>query len=103
EGVFIVGSGMSFHNMRGFGDPRAHPISEQFDAWLREAAVQAPAERDALLTAWSKAPAARLSHPREEHLLPLMVVAGAAGEDRGAVAYSGRYAGVQVSAYQFGA
>jgi len=103
EGVFIVGSGMSFHNMRGFGDPRAYAISEQFDAWLRETAVQPPAERDARLTQWSKAPAARLSHPREEHLLPLMVVAGAAGEDRGAVAYSGRYAGVQVSAYQFGA
>lgn len=103
EGVFIAGSGMPFHNMRGFNDPRGLAVSEQFDAWLREAAVQAPAERDARLIQWARAPAARLAHPREEHLLPLMVVAGAAGEDRGAVAYSGRYAGVQLSGYQFGA
>lgn len=103
EGVFIIGSGMPFHDMRGFGYAHGLAASEQFDAWLREAAVQAPAERDARLTRWARAPAARLAHPREEHLLPLMVVAGAAGEDRGAVAYSGRYAGVQVSGYQFGA
>jgi aromatic ring-opening dioxygenase catalytic subunit (LigB family) len=101
--VLIVGSGMPFHDMRGFGDPRAYPISEQFDAWLREAAVQEPAERDARLVEWAKAPAARRSHPREEHLLPLMVVAGAAGSDRGSIPYSGRYMGVQVSAVQFGA
>jgi aromatic ring-opening dioxygenase catalytic subunit (LigB family) len=103
EGVFIIGSGMTFHNMRGFGDPRAFAVSEQFDAWLRETGTLEAAGRDARLVAWAKAPAARQAHPREEHLLPLMVVAGAAGADRGTVAYSGRYAGVQVSAYQFGA
>jgi len=102
EGVFIIGSGMTFHNLRAFGDPRAFAVSEQFDAWLRETGTLAPAERDARLAAWSRAPAARQAHPREEHLLPLMVVAGAAGADRGTVAYSGRYGGVQVSAYQFG-
>ncbi|HZN95391.1 MAG TPA: class III extradiol ring-cleavage dioxygenase, partial [Myxococcales bacterium] len=102
EGVFIIGSGMTFHNLRAFGDPRAFAVSEQFDDWLRETGTLAPAERDARLAAWSRAPAARQAHPREEHLLPLMVVAGAAGADRGTVAYSGRYGGVQVSAYQFG-
>ena len=45
---------------------------------------------------------ARLAHPREEHLLPLMVVAGAAGEDRGRVAFNGTFAGVRLSAYHFG-
>ncbi|HEY8211594.1 MAG TPA: class III extradiol ring-cleavage dioxygenase [Myxococcaceae bacterium] len=102
EGVFIVGSGMPFHNLRAFGDPRALPASQQFDAWLQEACVLAPAERDARLTAWSKAPAARVAHPREEHLLPLMVVAGAAGPELGTVPYSGVYQGWQVSAFQFG-
>ena len=91
EGVFIVGSGMSYHNMRGFGDPRSLAVSETFDGWLREAATADPGERDRRLAEWSGAPAARLAHPREEHLLPLMVAAGAAGADRGTVAWNGSF------------
>ena len=102
EGVFIIGSGMTFHNLRAFRDPRARPVAETFDAWLREAATAAPAERAAKLTAWSQAPAARLAHPREEHLIPLMVVAGAAGDDAGTVAFTGGFAGIRLSAYHYG-
>ena len=43
EGVFIVGSGMTFHNLRAFRDPRAAPVSEAFDAWLRESRCSTPA------------------------------------------------------------
>ena len=46
--------------------------------------------------------AARVAHPREEHLLPLMVVAGAAGSDRGRVAFDGSLQGLPLSAYHFG-
>ena len=46
--------------------------------------------------------AARLCHPREEHLLPLMVVAGAAGADRGTVGYGSVAMGVRLSSYHFG-
>jgi aromatic ring-opening dioxygenase catalytic subunit (LigB family) len=102
EGVFIVGSGMTFHNLRAFGDPRARPVSETFDAWLREAATLPARERDERLAQWSAAPAARLAHPREEHLLPLMVIAGAAGEDPGTVGYNGTILGLRLSAYHFG-
>ena len=102
EGIFIVGSGMTYHDLRGFGSGRSGPVSEEFDAWLREAGTREQPERDRLLAAWSKAPAARLAHPREEHLLPLMVVAGAAGADRGSVAYQGSVMGARLSAYQFG-
>jgi aromatic ring-opening dioxygenase catalytic subunit (LigB family) len=102
EGVFIVGSGMTFHDLRGFG-PRGVASSEAFDAWLRDAATRPAAERDLLLQRWSAAPAARQAHPREEHLAPLFVVAGAAGEDRGRLAYNGTFAGVRLSAYEFGA
>ena len=103
EGVFIVGSGMSYHNMRGFRDPRARPVAEVFDAWLRDAAIAPPAERAANLTAWAKAPEARGAHPREEHLIPLMVIVGAAGDDPGTVAYNKTYAGLRLSAYHYGA
>jgi aromatic ring-opening dioxygenase catalytic subunit (LigB family) len=102
EGVFIVGSGMSFHNLRAFRDPRARPISEEFDAWLRESLVLPQGPRDGRLVDWALAPQARLCHPREEHLLPLMVVAGAAGADRGTVGYGSVAMGVRLSSYHFG-
>ena len=102
EGVFIVGSGMSFHNLRSFGDPRAPAIAEEFDAWLKNAATAEPPARDQELARWSNAPHARQVHPREEHLIPLLVVAGAAGADRGVTAFTGTFMGVRISAYHFG-
>ena len=101
EGVFIVGSGMTYHNLRGFG-PQGRPVSEAFDAWLRETAALDPQSRDARLMEWESAPSARAAHPREEHLLPLMVVAGAAGSDRGTLDYNGAILGLRLSAYHFG-
>ncbi len=104
EGVLIIGSGMSFHNMRGYGDPRYTPVSKVFDDWLT-AAVESPAsERDALLRRWSEAPHARECHPprAEEHLLPLMVVAGAAGDDPGRKVYSQVVMDTTLSAFRFG-
>jgi aromatic ring-opening dioxygenase catalytic subunit (LigB family) len=102
EGVFILGSGMTFHNLRAFTDPRSAPVSEAFDEWLRQSATLEPDERNRRLAQWTKAPAARLAHPREEHLLPLMVIAGAAGADRGTVPYNATYMGLRLSAYHFG-
>jgi aromatic ring-opening dioxygenase catalytic subunit (LigB family) len=102
EGVLLIGSGMSYHNMRGFGSERGLAASETFDAWLREAALAEPARRDAELTRWSEAPAARAAHPREEHLLPLMVVAGAAGADRGRLGFDGAWGRVRLSAFHYG-
>jgi aromatic ring-opening dioxygenase catalytic subunit (LigB family) len=101
EGVFIVGSGMSYHNLRAFG-PAGRAPSAAFDAWLVDAAAQPEEERAQRLAAWSRAPSARQAHPREEHLLPLMVVAGAAGADRGRTAYSGTLLGLRLSAIHFG-
>jgi aromatic ring-opening dioxygenase catalytic subunit (LigB family) len=102
EGVFILGSGMSFHNLRAMGDPRAAAVSEAFDGWLKKAVTADAETRDAQLIAWEKAPAARASHPREEHLLPLMVIAGAAGGDVGTVPYNGSMMGWRLSAVHFG-
>ncbi|MBF0626721.1 MAG: dioxygenase [Magnetococcales bacterium] len=104
EGVSIMGSGMSFHNMRGYGDPMFGPISDAFDQWLT-ATVETEAElRAERLIHWEQAPAARLSHPprAEEHLLPLMLVAGAAGEDHGQRVFSDRVMETTLSAFRFG-
>ena len=103
EGVLIVGSGMSFHNMRGYGDPRFGSVSDEFDAWLTRT-VQAPArEREAALAHWEQAPSARLSHPvgGEEHLLPLMLVAGAANDSSGRKLFSDRVMETTLSAFGF--
>ncbi|MEZ4366683.1 MAG: class III extradiol ring-cleavage dioxygenase [Kofleriaceae bacterium] len=102
EGVFILGSGLSFHDLRALRDARPKPSSVAFDAWLEATVTAAPAVRDAGLRAWATAPAARDAHPREEHLVPLHVVAGAAGADVGRIAHRGTLRGARVSAVHFG-
>lgn len=104
EGVLIIGSGMSFHNMRGYGDARFSPVSDEFDAWLTHAVESEPAQRDALLERWEQAPQARLCHPPggEEHLIPLMVAAGAAADSTGLKVYSERVMHTTLAAFRFG-
>ncbi|WP_120967538.1 class III extradiol ring-cleavage dioxygenase [Comamonas sp. lk] len=81
EEVLIIGSGASYHNMRTFGTA-GHVPSKRFDDWLAQTMLQTtPAERSQRLADWESAPGARTAHPREEHLLPLMVVVGAAQQD----------------------
>jgi aromatic ring-opening dioxygenase catalytic subunit (LigB family) len=101
EGVLVLGSGMSFHNLRAMGDPRVAEPSRQFDRWLAEAAGSSPTDRTAWLARWTEAPHARLCHPREEHLLPLMVAAGASPEP-GTRDYNEMVLGGAVSAFRFG-
>jgi aromatic ring-opening dioxygenase catalytic subunit (LigB family) len=105
EGVLIIGSGMSYHNLRELlsGSPRGNGASDAFDAWLGHAVEAADrAARDAELARWSDAPGARSCHPRSEHLLPLMVAAGAAGDDRGRRVFNDHIWGKAVSGFQFG-
>ena len=78
EGVLIIGSGSSFHNMRAFAAANALAASQEFDNWLVEILSLPHQEREEQLVKWSQAPQARFCHPREEHLLPLHVIAGTA-------------------------
>jgi aromatic ring-opening dioxygenase catalytic subunit (LigB family) len=95
-----MGAGMSFHNLRALGDPRMSEPSRQFDAWLNDAACAPAAERATLLGQWHLAPAARLAHPRHEHLLPLMVAAGASDRP-GRRIYSEQVLGTMISGFAF--
>ncbi len=101
EGVLLLGSGMSFHNMQGFFRGGFDHPSRQFDNWLTHASTGGQVERVALLRRWEDAPGARDSHPREEHLLPLMVVAGAAGEAPGRKIFECDIKGSTISAFSF--
>lgn len=104
EGVVIMGSGLSYHNLRMF-DARAAEPSRQFDGWLRHTLLDLePEARSAALLRWDQAPAARVAHPREDHLIPLMVAVGAAEGDPGVCIYSENdlRGGITASAYRFG-
>ena len=103
EGVLIIGSGLSYHNMRGFGGKDARPVSEQFEEWLNETISEAGAQvRNERLRTWEEAPAARLAHPREDHLMPLMVAAGAAGDDNGYRMFMDTVWNTVMASYRFG-
>jgi aromatic ring-opening dioxygenase catalytic subunit (LigB family) len=87
EGVLVVGSGSSTHNLRQ-RSPSALTPTGRFDSWLQESLVgAAPADRLRRLTRWTEAPAAREVHPREDHLMPLMVAVGAAEDEPGVCVY----------------
>jgi aromatic ring-opening dioxygenase catalytic subunit (LigB family) len=104
EGVLIVGSGLSYHNLRQFFGTQGWAPSRAFDAWLQGVLLGgSPRDRDKLLAAWEAAPAARAAHPREEHLLPLMVAAAAAGDDMAELTYHEKdfMGGLTVSSYCF--
>lgn len=105
EGVLILASGLSYHNLRQF-DARARVPSREFDEWLTEAVCGAEGEeRHERLRAWRDAPSARAAHPREDHLIPLMVAAGAAEGEAGMRVYheDAFFGGITVSSFRFGA
>ena len=102
EGVLIVGSGMSFHNLRAYLRPETAERARAFDSWLTRAVESPATERSALLTGWREAPFAAFAHPREEHLIPLMVAAGAGGDAPGTRIFGDEPMGAAISAYRFG-
>ncbi|CAI9409019.1 4,5-DOPA dioxygenase extradiol [Aestuariimicrobium sp. T2.26MG-19.2B] len=83
QGVLIVGSGFTTHNLRGFNpnapaDAPAPTWSTEFDAWAAER--MDAHDVDALLNYEQQAPAATIAHPRSEHWAPLYISLGAAME-----------------------
>jgi len=103
EGVLIVGSGLSYHNLRRMGEAGREP-SAQFDAWLDNTLKRDPVARVSELKQWEKAPAARICHPQEDHLIPLMTAVGAAESEKATRIYhdSDVYGGITASSYRFG-
>ncbi len=104
EGVLILGSGLSYHNLARMGPEAAVP-SREFDDWLAETLMSPPAERTERLRRWDEAPSARIAHPTEDHLIPLMVVVGAAEDEPAARTYhqDDFFGFVSASSYRFGA
>ena len=107
EGVLIIGSGNTYHNMGVMMHALRGDVTDihgrEFDAWLTETVTHPDAaERARRLSDWFRAPGARDAHPREEHLIPLFVAAGAAGTDSGVKCFEDRVMGAVESAFRFG-
>jgi aromatic ring-opening dioxygenase catalytic subunit (LigB family) len=104
QNILIIGSGMSFHNPGGFKDPSAFgPVSEAFDTWLNAALTEVDSEnRLANLKDWQKAPQALANHPREEHLIPLIVAAGSAAGEKAVKVFADNMGGIALSGFAFG-
>ena len=101
EGVLIVASGMSFHNLGAYFHPETLLRARAFDAWLTQAVALPATERDIQLSNWRSAPFAEFAHPREEHLMPLLVAAGAGGQAAGERIFTDEPMGATISAYRF--
>ncbi len=100
--ILIIGSGNSYHNLRDFFDGSSHQSAE-FDEWLTQTITEPdPEKRNERLAHWHTAPQARACHPREEHLLPLMVVAGAGATDQAQCDFHDVIGGKHISGYRFG-
>ena len=104
EGILILGSGLSYHNLRLFSE-RGAAASRDFDRWLSETLAESdPLARRARLERWVEAPSAREAHPLEDHLLPLIVAAGAAENEAVHRFYHEEsfFGGLTVSSFRFG-
>lgn len=80
EGVLVFGSGFLTHNMRFAFRPGIPGWARDFDDWAADALSRFDVETLADFKA--RAPAALMALPTWEHYAPLLVAAGAVGDDR---------------------
>jgi 4,5-DOPA dioxygenase extradiol len=84
RGFLLVASGNLTHNLRDYTEATSNgrgtpAYVREFADWMWERL--AVRDLDGLLDYRRLAPHARRAHPTEEHLLPLYIALGAAGED----------------------
>lgn len=103
EGALILGSGLSYHNLRLFG-PGAKVPSEAFDAWLATVMADTTANRTAALLGWETTLFARTCHAQEDHFAPIWAVLGAAEQETATMVYHDTiiFGGVTASSYGLG-
>ncbi|PGG98438.1 hypothetical protein AJ79_08879 [Helicocarpus griseus UAMH5409] len=106
ENIQIIVSGMAVHNLRDlrftFGDPTPMPYTTSFDEALNDAVTTAPAQREKALAELLKRGDARQAHPSFDHLLPIHVGAGAAGEDVGKRLWTLKEGSMSWAQFRFG-
>lgn len=107
EGIVIIGAGMSVHNLRdmwhmheGSNDPLPYTVS--FDNALKEAVEVEPKLREERMAAVCKRPDVRQAHPFMDHLMPVIIAVGAAGDDWGTQLWTLHEGSFGWAQYRFG-
>ena len=107
QNIAIIVSGMAVHNLRDLrytmGNSKPLPYTSSFDEALKDAVTTLPAEREQKMAELLKRPDARQAHPTFDHLLPIFVGAGAAGEDVGERLFTLKEGSMSWAQYRFGA
>jgi aromatic ring-opening dioxygenase catalytic subunit (LigB family) len=106
ENFLIIVSGMAVHNLRDlrftFGNSKPMPYAVSFDEATKDAVTTAPDKRQKAMAELLKRPDARQAHPSFEHLLPIHIGAGAAGEDLGKRLWTYPEGSMSWAQYRFG-
>lgn len=106
QNIAIMVSGMAVHNLRDFrftvGTSWPMPYTSSFDEALKDAATSLPAEREQKMANLLRRQDARQAHPTFDHLLPIYVGAGAAGDDVGERLWTMKEGSVSWAQYRFG-
>lgn len=106
QDIQIIVSGMAVHNLRdlrfAIGVPNPTPYTISFDEALKDA-VTGPADgREERMARLLGRLDARQAHPTLEHILPIFVGAGAAGEDEAKRLWTFKEGSVSWAQYRFG-
>ena len=101
DNILLLGSGYTFHNMHAFFNPteKTYQAAKDFNSWLKDTIMSN--DRLERLQQWEQAPGARVCHPREEHLLPLLMTAAAADGSSANLIYESGSGEHAVSSYLF--
>ncbi|KAH7161302.1 Extradiol ring-cleavage dioxygenase, class III enzyme, subunit B [Dactylonectria macrodidyma] len=107
QGIVIIGAGMSVHNLRDMhymyeGNNEPMPYTVSFDNALKEAVEVDPALREEKMAAVTKRGDAHQAHPFMDHLMPVYIAAGAAGEDWGKQTWTLHEGSFGWAQYRFG-
>ncbi|GAP85631.2 putative aromatic ring-opening dioxygenase subunit [Rosellinia necatrix] len=106
EGILIIGAGMASHNLRDYratrGSGKIMPYVYSFDEALKAAAGASQEDRRAAMSDLMRRGDARQAHPTLDHILPIHVVAGAAGSDVGERLWTMPDGSLSWAQYRFG-
>lgn len=107
QGIVIIGAGMSVHNLRDMhhmfeGNTEPMPYTVSFDNALKEAVESDPAVREEKMAVVCKRPDAKQAHPFQDHLMPVFIAAGAAGDDAGKQTWTLQEGSFGWAQYRFG-
>jgi 4,5-DOPA dioxygenase extradiol len=104
QGALVLGSGSLTHNHReiepAMKQGAAKPWAAAFVDWMRRHVVAG--DLASLINYRQLAPFAQISHPEQDHLLPLFVACGAGSTPVGAVVHEDFHFGaISMGAYSF--